>query len=42
VVHARTDDDANTAAERLAALAVWSQEPVALPPVVTLSISEGR
>lgn len=42
VVHARSDDAAAVAAERLASLAVWSQEPVDLPPVVTRRISEGR
>jgi pyrimidine-nucleoside phosphorylase len=42
VVHARSEDDAAAAAERLAALAVWSAEPVELPPVVTGRISEGR
>ncbi|MGH7566252.1 MAG: thymidine phosphorylase, partial [Gemmatimonadota bacterium] len=42
VVHARTEDDAAAAAERLSALAIWSEEPVELPPVVTRRISEGR
>ncbi|HYO46010.1 MAG TPA: thymidine phosphorylase [Gemmatimonadota bacterium] len=42
VVHARKEDDATAAAERLAALAVWSAEPVELPPVVTKRIAEGR
>jgi thymidine phosphorylase len=41
-VHARTDDDASAAADRLSKLAVWSAEPVALPPVITRAISEGR
>ena len=39
VVHARADDDADFAAERLAELAVWSEEPVELPPVVTRRLS---
>ena len=40
VVHARADDDADLAAERLAALAVWSEAPVELPPVVTRRLSD--
>jgi pyrimidine-nucleoside phosphorylase len=42
VVHARSEDDATVAAERLSELAVWSEEPVELPPVVTRRIAEGR
>jgi thymidine phosphorylase len=42
VVHARSEDDATAAAERLSELAVWSEEPVELPPVVTRRIAEGR
>jgi thymidine phosphorylase len=41
-VHARTEEDASAAADRLSKLAVWSREPVSLPPVVTRTISEGR
>jgi pyrimidine-nucleoside phosphorylase len=39
VVHARTDADAARAAERLADLAEWSEEPVAQKPVVTRLIT---
>ena len=42
VVHARAEDDAEIAAGRLAELAVWSEEPVDLPRVVTGRISSGR
>ncbi len=35
VVHARTEDEAAVAAERLSELAVWSEEPVELKPIVT-------
>jgi pyrimidine-nucleoside phosphorylase len=42
VVHARAEDEAEAAAERLAALAVWSTEPAELPRVVTGRISSGR
>jgi pyrimidine-nucleoside phosphorylase len=40
VVHARSEDEAAAAARRLAELAVWSEEPVELKPVVTRAISE--
>ena len=39
VVHARTDDEAEGAATRLSELAVWSEEPVELRPVVTRAIT---
>jgi thymidine phosphorylase len=42
VVHARAEDEADAAAQRLAELAVWSPEPVELPRVVTSRISSGR
>lgn len=42
VVHARAEGDAEAAADRLAELAVWSEESVALPSVVTSRISTGR
>jgi pyrimidine-nucleoside phosphorylase len=42
VVHAANEEDAAAAAARLAALAVWSHEPVDLAPVVTSRIVEGR
>ena len=42
VVHARADDDADFAAERLAKLAEWSEVPVALRDVVTSRITTGR
>jgi thymidine phosphorylase len=42
VVHARTEEDAIAAADRLATLAAWSAEPIDLAPVVTRRISEGR
>ena len=38
VVHARNEDEAHGAARRLAELAVWSEEPVALKPIVTRAI----
>jgi len=34
-VHARTEDDADRAEERLAALASWAEEPVAMERVIT-------
>jgi len=40
VVHARTDDEAASAAEHLSGLAVWSESPVELRPIVTRTISE--
>ena len=40
VVHARTDDDAASSAQRLSELAVWSEEPVQLKPIVTRAISD--
>jgi thymidine phosphorylase len=39
VVHARSEDEAAGAAGRIAELAVWSEDPVALKPVVTRAIS---
>ncbi len=39
VVHARTEDEAEAAAQRLSELAGWSEEPVGLKPVVTRVIS---
>ena len=39
VVHARTDDEAASAAERLSHLAEWSEEPVDLKPIVTRAVS---
>ena len=42
VVHARAEDDAEIAAGRLTELAVWSEEPVDLPRVVTSRVSTGR
>jgi len=42
VVHAASEDDAAAATDRLAALAVWSAEPVELAAVVTRRITEGR
>ena len=35
VVHARTEDDAATAAHRLEAIVAWSEDPVDPPPVIT-------
>ena len=41
VVHARKEDEAEAAGARLAELAVWSEEPIELKPIVTRTISEG-
>jgi pyrimidine-nucleoside phosphorylase len=42
VVHAANEEDAAAAADRLAGLAVWSEDPVELAHVVTRRIVEGR
>jgi pyrimidine-nucleoside phosphorylase len=41
-IHARTEADAERAAERLAGVARWSPEPVEVAPVVTRQLSTGR
>jgi hypothetical protein len=39
VVHARTEDEAGAAGDRLSELAMWSEAPVKLEPIVTRAIS---
>ena len=40
VVHARSEDEALAAGERLSGLAVWSEAPVEIKPIVTRALSE--